>query len=130
MKYSFFVQTKSDDLIKVLEPIVINLRECVVTFPLCSAEGFICEICMKGKRYYFSIWSILLDHITFVRLLDTNFELQGIYGCTEDDELLLDNDVCIVSYSETIWTIGDEHGWRKYLLHCWVNLISSIDDII
>ncbi|CAF1237855.1 unnamed protein product [Rotaria sp. Silwood1] len=46
-------KTKSGDLIKVLEPIVINLREHVLTCPLCYAKGFICEICMNDKDIIF-----------------------------------------------------------------------------
>ncbi|CAF1321605.1 unnamed protein product [Adineta steineri] len=46
-------KTKSGDLIKVLEPIVINLREHVLTCTLCYAKGFICEICMKEKDIIF-----------------------------------------------------------------------------
>ncbi|CAF0774810.1 unnamed protein product [Adineta ricciae] len=46
-------KTKSGDLIKVLEPIVVNLREHVLTCPLCHAKGFICEICMKEKDIIF-----------------------------------------------------------------------------
>ncbi|CAF0939960.1 unnamed protein product [Rotaria sordida] len=44
---------KSGDLIKVLEPMVINLREHVLTCPLCYAKGFICEICMNDKDIIF-----------------------------------------------------------------------------
>ncbi|CAF2923713.1 unnamed protein product [Rotaria sp. Silwood2] len=46
-------RTKSGDLIKVLEPIVINLREHVLNCPLCYAKGFICEICMNEKDIIF-----------------------------------------------------------------------------
>ncbi|CAF4174429.1 unnamed protein product, partial [Rotaria sp. Silwood2] len=46
-------KTKSGDLIKVLEPIVINLREHVLNCPLCYAKGFICEICMNEKDIIF-----------------------------------------------------------------------------
>jgi hypothetical protein len=49
----FFFQTKSGDLMKVLEPIVLNLREHVLRCPLCSAKGFICEICMNTKDIIF-----------------------------------------------------------------------------
>ncbi|UJR31583.1 hypothetical protein I4U23_019070 [Adineta vaga] len=46
-------KTKSGDLIKVLEPIVVNLREHVMTCALCHAKGFICEICMNEKDIIF-----------------------------------------------------------------------------
>jgi hypothetical protein len=46
-------KTKSGDLFRVLEPIVINLREHVFRCSLCYAKGFICEICMKEKEIIF-----------------------------------------------------------------------------
>jgi hypothetical protein len=61
---------------------------------------------------------ILINHLTFLRLLDTNFELHGIYCCVGGDELLFDDDVCVVSHDETILATDDDHGRPKYLLHC------------
>ncbi len=49
----FFLQTKSGDLMKVLEPIVVNLRDHVLRCPLCSAKGFVCEICKNTKDIIF-----------------------------------------------------------------------------
>jgi run domain Beclin-1 interacting cysteine-rich containing protein len=46
-------KTKSGDLMKVLEPIVINLRDHVLRCPLCSAKGFFCEICNNTKDIIF-----------------------------------------------------------------------------
>ena len=37
----------------MLEPLVINLREHVLTCTLCHAKGFICEICMNEKEIIF-----------------------------------------------------------------------------
>ncbi len=37
----------------MLESIVINLREHVLTCPLCYAKGFICEICIDEKDIIF-----------------------------------------------------------------------------
>lgn len=37
----------------MLEPIVLNLKEHVLTCLLCHAKGFICEICMNTKDIIF-----------------------------------------------------------------------------
>lgn len=63
-------------------------------------------------------------------LLKDNFELQGMYCCVGGDELLFGDDACVVSQGENRLAIDDDHDWPKYLLHCWVNLICSIADII
>jgi hypothetical protein len=46
---------------------------------------------------------------TFVRLLETNFELQGIYCCVGGDELLFDDDACVVSQGEIRLDNDDDH---------------------
>ncbi|CAF3880229.1 unnamed protein product [Rotaria sp. Silwood1] len=47
------VKTKSGELHKVFEPIVIKLRDHVLTCSLCFAKGFICEICNNEKNIIF-----------------------------------------------------------------------------
>ena len=37
----------------MLEPVVVNLREHVLQCPLCSAQGFICGICMNRNDIIF-----------------------------------------------------------------------------
>ena len=66
-------------------------------------------------------------NLTFDR---TNFELQGVYCCVGGDELLFDDDICVVSQGDIRLDNEDDHDWPKNLLHCWVNLICSIADII
>ncbi|CAF2050805.1 unnamed protein product [Rotaria magnacalcarata] len=55
--YSYSIQdlfkAKSGDLIKVLEPIVLNLRKHALNCALCYAKGFICEICKNEKSIIF-----------------------------------------------------------------------------
>jgi hypothetical protein len=41
--------------------------------------------------------------------LDINFELQGIYCCVGGDELLFDDDACVVSHGENMLAIDDDH---------------------
>jgi run domain Beclin-1 interacting cysteine-rich containing protein len=48
-----FLQTKLREFQRILEPIVANLREHVLSCSLCSAKGFICEICNNEKSIIF-----------------------------------------------------------------------------
>ncbi|CAF1028864.1 unnamed protein product [Rotaria sordida] len=47
------VKTKLGELHKVLEPIVMKLRDHVLRCSLCFAKGFICEICNNEKSIIF-----------------------------------------------------------------------------
>lgn len=67
---------------------------------------------------------------TFRWSFTMSLELQGVYCCVGGDELLFDDDACVVSHGEIMLAIDDDHGWPKYLLHCWVNLICSIAEIM
>ncbi|UJR15102.1 hypothetical protein I4U23_002069 [Adineta vaga] len=47
------VKTKLGELHKEYEPIVVNLREHVLSCSLCYAKGYICEICQDDKSILF-----------------------------------------------------------------------------
>ncbi|CAF1168740.1 unnamed protein product [Adineta ricciae] len=47
------VQTKLGELHKEFEPIVVNLRDHVLSCSLCYAKGYVCEICQDDKSILF-----------------------------------------------------------------------------